>query len=364
MNARNLAMVFNNQPDLSILKISNVTAIGGTLGVYINKLFFHPELAKNTNLYDNKRPSIYNYQSDYNSCFDVKINIHKKQRKQIKVALHLLKEHSSNYYHWMFECIPRLIYFIKHNPHKLTFITLLIDKNVPKQCIEMLHYAMQEYKISYEIIYIELGHAIICDSLYYVTPFWYSFDNTRNLPNVYKDFLVDQQAISLVRSSLNINHTPNNHLNNIAPSKHRKIYLTRRNALGRNIINQNDVELMIMDLGFEIIETRSMSFLEQKELFSNASIVVGPTGASFANIIFMPEQSSVIILSPNNRFLNYYIFQQIADVANLNLAHFLGEKSCSRYVHDDFSVNCQKLKKLILKKYQGVCVVPKQMEIN
>ena len=337
LSATHLPSIYGQQPNLELLKISNVQAIGGTLGLHKNKFFFHPELAISNNLYDNKQQTVYIYESDYNSVFNVKIKIHKKQRQKIKVGLHLLKEHSHNYYHWMFECMPRLIYFMQQNKHHPTEITLLIDHDVPKQSIEMLSHYMQQHEANYTILLIKKGEFVVCDKLYYVTPFWYSLDNTRHLPNVHKDFLVDQNAISLIRNAFKTIH----------PSNNKKIYLTRRNSSIRNIINQDEIESMMANLGFQIIETNSMSFLEQRELFSETSIVVGAAGACFANTIFMPQNTTAIIISPDNILVNYYIFQQIADVANLNLVHFLGQKSTSKYVHDDFIVDCNQLKKII-----------------
>ena len=84
--------------------------------------------------------------------------------------------------------------------------------------------------------------------------------------------------------------------------------------------------------------------------FSSARIVVGATGAAFTNMVFMQRGTKAIIFSPRQfEVFNYYIFQQQADVAGVELMHLLAvpAKQENFYVHDDFYVNCDDLKNLV-----------------
>ena len=109
---------------------------------------------------------------------------------------------------------------------------------------------------------------------------------------------------------------------------------------------------MVLKNGFQSIYPHTMSFREQVELFSSASIVVGATGAAFSNIVFMQPRTKAVIFSPNHReVFNYYLFQQQADVAQVELAHLLTipAKEHDFHVHDDFYVNCEDLEALLKK---------------
>ena len=53
----------------------------------------------------------------------------------------------------------------------------------------------------------------------------------------------------------------------------------------------------MQEKGFELVATELLSFKEQVRLFSEADIIVGPSGAAFANIIFCQPGTKVIPLS-------------------------------------------------------------------
>ena len=124
--------------------------------------------------------------------------------------------------------------------------------------------------------------------------------------NASKDFLVDRSAVQMVREALC-------YQNEVVDSNTRKIYLGRREGQMRNIINIDQVDSMMENLGFEVVFTDIMSLDEQMDLFKSAKIVVGAAGAAFSNMIFMQQGANVVMFSPSIKKTNYYIFQQIAE---------------------------------------------------
>jgi Glycosyltransferase 61 len=78
--------------------------------------------------------------------------------------------------------------------------------------------------------------------------------------------------------------------------KDRRIYVTRRIARGRRVINESELEPVLRKNGFEIIEAECLSFAEQIRLFSEAEMVVGPHGAGLTNIVFAPPECKVLEL--------------------------------------------------------------------
>jgi capsular polysaccharide biosynthesis protein len=74
----------------------------------------------------------------------------------------------------------------------------------------------------------------------------------------------------------------------------RRLYITRRLAGRRHVLNEAELEPILADYGFEIIEAETLSFHDQVRLFSQAEAVAGPHGAGFTNLVFAPPGCRVL----------------------------------------------------------------------
>jgi capsular polysaccharide biosynthesis protein len=86
-----------------------------------------------------------------------------------------------------------------------------------------------------------------------------------------------------------------------SPTSRPHVYLSRRNQVtysDRSIVNEEDVQRVLQQLGYSIIEPGNMSFSSQVETMRNASVIVGPHGSSFGNLVFASKGVSVIDLMP------------------------------------------------------------------
>ncbi len=338
------APIHSTAPDLRLLELMNVSVVGSTMAVMRGDRLLHPELLVTTAVYDNKTPDLCEYSAGDRSTLLLHVFARPIHPRRIKVALHLLKEHSWNYYHWLSECLPRLVFFLQSRgkTEGVEPVTLLVDEDVIDQGLEALRYLLDS---NCEIVRVRRGEMIHCDRLFYVSPFWYSLDNSRNEVNPEKDFVVDRYAVQLVREAFRplMRQEP--------PT--RKIYLPRKQGQVRKLVNAGEVEEVMRRNGFESVYGHEYTFQEQVLLFSSASMIVGGTGAAFSNLIFMQPRTRAIIFSPDNqRVFNYYIFQQQADVAEVNLAHLLSTPGNGKdfYVHNDFSINCSDLEALLKRQ--------------
>ena len=70
------------------------------------------------------------------------------------------------------------------------------------------------------------------------------------------------------------------------PRPHRRIYISRRRAHYRRIVNETEVVAYMLDRGFEVHELEDYGYREQIALFADASVVVGPHGAGHTNMLF------------------------------------------------------------------------------
>ncbi|MFK7849069.1 MAG: DUF563 domain-containing protein [Rhodothermales bacterium] len=87
----------------------------------------------------------------------------------------------------------------------------------------------------------------------------------------------------------------------------RRIYLSRRNAQTRRVLNELEVETVLHSHGFETAQTDQMNLIEQIALFSKAEIIVGPHGAGLANMVFAKAPRVIEFLPSDLWDLGYFI---------------------------------------------------------
>lgn len=124
----------------------------------------------------------------------------------------------------------------------------------------------------------------------------------------------------------------------------RRFFITRSGTTRRRIINESELIAALAARGFEVLRPEMLNLREQINLFSEAEIIVGATGAALTNILFMQPGSSVVALynnvlleSPGSRY-----FDALADAAGLRFTIVAGHgSSCSnqRLVDADFEVS-------------------------
>lgn len=88
----------------------------------------------------------------------------------------------------------------------------------------------------------------------------------------------------------------------ISPSQRgsRRVYLSRRDAQARKMLNEDDICDTAMRNGFEVIATSGMPLIDQIYLFSETSHVVSSHGAGLANTIFCFPGSRMLELHAHN----------------------------------------------------------------
>ncbi|HEU5079721.1 MAG TPA: glycosyltransferase family 61 protein [Opitutaceae bacterium] len=74
----------------------------------------------------------------------------------------------------------------------------------------------------------------------------------------------------------------------------RKLFLSRKDAPSRKLANEDEVFALLQPMGFESVSLTGRSVCEQARLFSEAEIIVGPSGAAFANLVFASPGTRVV----------------------------------------------------------------------
>lgn len=100
---------------------------------------------------------------------------------------------------------------------------------------------------------------------------------------------------------------------------HRKIYISRGMARGRKIVNEIDILPQLTSRGYEVHRTENMTFTQQVELFSSAKEIISAHGAGLSNIVF--AQPGAKVLELGSRLHNNLSFRTIAINSDLQYEH-------------------------------------------
>ncbi len=106
----------------------------------------------------------------------------------------------------------------------------------------------------------------------------------------------------------------------------KRIFVTRSEDSGRNILNMSEIKEVCDCYGFEIVDTEKLSIYHQIELFSKARSVIAIHGAGITNIIFrgLAPLSLLEIFSPYMQSVHYY---WLASIFNHEYDAIIGESS-------------------------------------
>jgi capsular polysaccharide biosynthesis protein len=84
----------------------------------------------------------------------------------------------------------------------------------------------------------------------------------------------------------------------VPPGIRDRIYISRRGANSRRFHDEPALERRLDALGFSIIQPEKFEVEQQIEIFHNASVIVGPTGAGFANALYCRPNALVVEIVP------------------------------------------------------------------
>lgn len=239
---------------------------------------------------------------------------------------------TQNYFHWLIEYLPRLLFLDGKGEYPF-----IVNDSLPKQILETLDVFLPKNTkyIFYNNKDLLFFHNLIIPSMPIFHP-----DNF-DIP-YWQGATVSMEHVNFVTKKVS------EHLGetweNTKPK--RKIFISRRNIQGRQILNQSELESYFSNLGFEMIYPENMSFIEQVTTFRSAKIIVSATGAALSNLIFCHSNTLVFaFIATHNQ--DYCLFSNLAQLKQLRYFHILGEAPKTselyphkaNYVHSPYSID-------------------------
>jgi capsular polysaccharide biosynthesis protein len=103
------------------------------------------------------------------------------------------------------------------------------------------------------------------------------------------------------------------------------LFVSRRDAKVRRVINESEVEAKLLALGFSSVVPGEMSVPDQIRRFSRARVVVGAHGAAFGNLVFCAPGTHVIEM--NSTYKSHIPdFTFLARIGELKLTTVLSDE--------------------------------------
>jgi capsular polysaccharide biosynthesis protein len=111
----------------------------------------------------------------------------------------------------------------------------------------------------------------------------------------------------------------------------RKLFISRTGysqVHERRLLNDAEIAAIASEQGFEIIRPEELSFENQVTLFSEASVITGPHGSGFVNMVFAPRGAKIVeMLGPRydrERPASLHPYVKIAAMLGQNFVRVIG----------------------------------------
>ena len=219
-----------------------------------------------------------------------------------------------NYYHWMLDILPRfeLIRQSEGSFDRVArFVVNDLNKNYQKETLDYLQIPSDKIVVSSECLHLQ-AERLLVPSITATLPPWNRGFTAATPPWVCRVLRKNLLPMQKKPSS-----TPH------------RLYVSRKNATHRRILNEEEVVACLKNFGFASVALEDFTVAEQIALFSQAEAIAGCHGAGLTNLIFCQPGTKAIEFFAPAYVRNY--FQVICHHLQLEYYYLLGkqvEDSC------------------------------------
>lgn len=232
--------------------------------------------------------------------------------KKIECAFSMAGVWSGNYFHWLIDHIPTLQAYFRYSLGMGEEPIVLLSGNAPKFARDFLDLNYIPYIVD------DHGHYLV-ERL--IVPTW-----PRSEGYI--------RPSTIEWTQMMFRFTPK--------SWGRRMYITRRNAATRRLINEEAVEKHLLTEGFVTEVMENLTWDEQRSRIAEADYVVGPHGAGLANILLGDRPITIEFVQPN--YTNPCCWL-IGDGIGSPYGYVVGEQEGK----EDMKVDLKKLQKVMEK---------------
>ena len=328
-------------PEVYVAQINDATILGLSGFTFL----FKKRIAITHDLFEYKLDKIpeeihSNFKVSYSGKLRVRFSSYFMAYGYIAKAASFVDPLALNYAHWMTEVLPRIAAFCENNEYKN--VPIIINAGLHKNIIDSLSRI-----VGSRVIFLLPPHACVrVDDLLVTSVAGYiSYEPKFRSLNPSSSGIFNSKAIQIIISKYKLLNDKKN-----CPSK---IYLRRKSSY-RQLLNQDEVETFLIKHGFTIIETDKLTFMDQVRYFSKAKHIIGPTGASWANLIFCNKKVNLAILVNDDKNMIFEYWVNLASIIGVKINYVIGksQKNGGNGIHNNFYVNIKLIQNYIDSIYQ------------
>ncbi len=231
----------------------------------------------------------------------------------------------NNYFHWMFDIIPKIkIISLGYGLKNIDHFYMPKLQSFQKKILKTLKIKKIKFIDSNKYKHIQADNLIVPEHPWYFKG--KIFKQANYLPKWIVNWL---QATFIKNSKYN--------------SKINKLFIDRSESKFNHckLINNNEIIITLKKRGFKIIQVGKLSFERQISLFRNAKVIIGPHGAAFTNLLFCRRKTKIIEVKPKNRPNNYKI---ISKINNLKYKQLISSSiSKKKIINGDMYIDPKKI---------------------
>jgi len=193
----------------------------------------------------------------------------------------------TNYYHWMVGTVPKLRYVEMYEERTGEDVTFLLPRALPswgREILDLLGFPPEKFVTAEAGLY-QADELIVPSHPFPGEASDYEWIRSRIFDEVYSDDFNDGS----------------------------NIYISRSNAIGRRVVNEDAVVDTLLPYGFEKYRLEERSVRENIAAFANADAVVSPHGAGLTDIMFCRDAAVVELFGSRKNDA----YEQLADLVGL-----------------------------------------------
>jgi hypothetical protein len=309
----------NYFPNILLHEISRARVFGDISGILTNGYFLYDSI-HNIKLEKIIEENYLNLKNLNSTFFSDRYNYLTSASK----AISLLNPLYNNYAHFIIEILPLIIYIKKNH---INNIPILINDFKNKKILNFL----KKILFKNTVYIIKDDQSIFVETLFIFSKIAHVSHGPKspakkriNQGSFSEPFLknLNQYFKKKRKKSFSIKE---------------KIYIVRPKTY-RYVLNEEEIISKLKKAGYFILDPYKYSIERQIFFFQNAKIIISPTGASLANLVFCLNQPKIIIFAPNlSMIFNYW--RNLAYNRISHMTYILGKKNYSiNHYHGNYSI--------------------------
>jgi capsular polysaccharide biosynthesis protein len=237
---------------------------------------------------------------------------------RVDEAIWVIDLWSENYFHWILECLPRIL--------ALRSAGINLPLLLPEHLYKIPYIRDSLFDLNIQTFTYNFRQTVKVNRLFmpsHDSPCAFDRDYLKNLVDTYHT--IDPPQVS-------------------GPS--RKIYISRKDAGKRKVANEAELIPVLKEAGFECIQLEKLSFKAQRELMRETAVLLSVHGAGLANLIFMQRESKIVELHPDVDRYNS-CFYHLASAIDMKYYYSFELGNNLNPQHANISIDIPRFKKMI-----------------